>query len=444
MLAGQAIAHYHVLEKVGEGGMGVVFRARDERLGRDVAIKILPADFASDPLRRKRFEQEARAAAAVNHANVATVFGIEETGDELAIIYEFVQGRTLRALAGRPLETKLLLDIAVETARALAAAHEHGVVHRDIKPENIMYTGEAVKVLDFGLARVSAFGEMDATRSQALTSEGVAVGTVGYMSPEQLETKPVDSRSDVFSFGVVLYELATGVNPFRGDSSASTIARILTIEPPGLQSSNPLAPAELERIVRKCLRKDPRERYQSTRDLVVDLDALRRTLTTASSSQTLSVPAAGDGVRKLPARIAAGMQMLFAFPYVAFLFMFSSLWENIGKTLKWEQMTQRSSMIGGSLFVLLVYVVQLVLIFLMLRARRSDLLLLRRAFPVLLGLNGFPVYLTCVFTLLWIGQHFGVAAGLIAAPFTIGVAVYLPFLHRRLLRTALGEAPRPA
>jgi eukaryotic-like serine/threonine-protein kinase len=259
--------------------MGVVYLAEDMRLGRPVALKTLAREYAENPERRKRFFNEARAAAALNHVGIASVYELGEHGEDVFIIFEYVEGVTLRALlqAGTP-RLDELLDITVQIAAALEAAHAKGIVHRDLKPENVIRrpTGE-VKVLDFGLARTESgvIGPNSTTQSYGLTQVGTVMGTVGYMSPEQLEGKPTDFRSDIFSFGVMLYELATGTHPFAGETPVSTIANVMTREPPPLTSANTPHPPELERIVRKCLRKSRDDRYQSTRDLVVDLKDLR-------------------------------------------------------------------------------------------------------------------------------------------------------------------------
>jgi serine/threonine protein kinase len=276
---GAVIGHYRIQRKLGQGGMGVVYLAEDMRLGRPVALKTLAREYADNPERRKRFLNEARAAAALNHVGIASVYELEEHGEDVFIIFEYVEGITLRALlqAGTP-ELDELLDITVQIATALEAAHAKGIVHRDLKPENVMRrpTGE-VKVLDFGLARMESgvIGTCSTTQSYGLTQVGTVMGTVGYMSPEQLEGKPTDFRSDIFSFGVMLYELATGTHPFAGETPVSTIANVMTHEPPPLTSANTLHPPELERIARKCLRKSRDDRYQSTRDLVVDLKDLK-------------------------------------------------------------------------------------------------------------------------------------------------------------------------
>ena len=277
-MIGTTISHYRVLRELGRGGMGVVYLAEDTRLGRKVAIKTLPPEMARDPVRRKRFELEARAAAALSHSGIAQVHQLEEQGEDLYIVFEYVEGRDLRGIVlqgGAPREE--LFKIASGIARALSVAHAQGIVHRDLKPENVLLTASGeTKILDFGLARFENSALDTATISIALTTAGTIVGTVGYMSPEQLECKEVDFRSDIFSFGVMLYELACGTHPFQGGSAASTIANVLNQQPPPLTSANPIMPPELEWIVSKCLRKKREERYQSTRDLLVDLENLER------------------------------------------------------------------------------------------------------------------------------------------------------------------------
>lgn len=303
-MLGRTISHYAIREKLGEGGMGVVYLADDVRLGRPVAIKVLAPDYSRDPQRRRRFEQEARAAAALNHPGIATVYDLQEIEGELYIIQEYVAGSSLRTLVGpAPLGLERLLDLAVQVARALEAAHAKAIVHRDLKPENVILTPDgAPKILDFGLACLHTPGPEGTTQSLALTRDGVVVGTPAYMSPEQLEAREVDSRSDIFSFGVLLYELATAEHPFQAGSTASTIANIMTREPEPVQRHNPLSPPELDRIVRKCLRKRREERYQTTQDLVVDLEALRRESGDARRDGTAPSPA--------PAPHASSRQLL--------------------------------------------------------------------------------------------------------------------------------------
>jgi predicted Ser/Thr protein kinase len=271
---GCTIGSYRIERELGRGGMGVVYLAEDTRLARKVALKVLAPGYSRDEQRRERLRKEARAAARLSHPGIATVFALEELDGELFITSEFVAGRTLRdELEAGEVPVDRLVDIAVQVARALAAAHGEGVVHRDLKPENIISSDQhVVKILDFGVARSVTPGVAD----RRLTATGVIVGTQAYMSPEQLESANVDFRSDVFSFGVLLYELATGVHPFEGSSPASTMARIMAAQPAPVSELRRQLPPDFDRIVAKCLEKEPSARYQSTLDLVVDLERLQR------------------------------------------------------------------------------------------------------------------------------------------------------------------------
>jgi eukaryotic-like serine/threonine-protein kinase len=251
--------------------MGEVYRARDPRLGREVAIKILPASFSSDPSRLSRFEQEARAAAALNHPNILAVYDIGTHDGSPYIVSELLDGATLRErLRTGPLPVRKAIDYAQQIARGLAAAHDKGIVHRDLKPENIFITDDGrVKILDFGLAKLTrpenvADGQ---TLTQAGSDPGTVLGTVGYMSPEQVRGKPADARSDLFSFGAVLYEMLSGKRAFHGESPAETMSAIAKEEPAELTETNRNVPPALERIVRHCLEKNPAERFQSVRDV---------------------------------------------------------------------------------------------------------------------------------------------------------------------------------
>ena len=285
-MIGRTIAHYQILEKLGEGGMGVVYKARDTHLDRFVAIKVLPPERVADPERKRRFVQEAKAASALNHPNIITIHDIASEGGRDFIAMEYVEGQPLdRLIAGRGLPLKEALDYAVQMASALAAAHAAGIVHRDVKPPNIMVARAPsgpcqVKVLDFGLAKLTERGAPSETASTlTATEQGVVLGTVAYMSPEQAEGKLVDARSDVFSFGAVLYEMLSGRRPFQGDSQFSTLMAIVRDSPPPLKTIRAGVPAELERILHRCLEKDRQARYPSARELSKELAACQARLT---------------------------------------------------------------------------------------------------------------------------------------------------------------------
>ena len=295
------VAHYRVLERIGVGGMGEVYLARDTKLDRHVAIKLLSDEFNRNPDRLHRFIQEARAASALNHPNILTIYEVGETEGKHYIATEFIEGETLRhCIQHQTLKTRDALDAIVQIASALAAAHQAGIIHRDIKPENVMLRPDGfAKVLDFGLAKLTEKQPVStdteaATVARRETDPGTIMGTVQYMSPEQARGKPVDARTDIFSLGVVLYEVIAGRAPFEGESSTDVLAAILEKEPAPLARFAPDVPAELQRIVNKSLRKSPDERYQTMRDFLLDLKELRDELALEAKLERSIRPTGGS------------------------------------------------------------------------------------------------------------------------------------------------------
>src|SRR3974390_2869227 len=278
LIAGTILGQYEIRSPLGAGGMGEVYRAHDKRLDRDVAIKVLPEYLPSDPDRLRRFEQEARATAALNHPNILAVYQMATDNGVSYLVEELLEGETLRERLQRgPIPLRKAIDYGVQIAHGLAAAHDKGIVHRDLKPENLFVTKDGrVKILDFGLARLgpSKDSSGEEVTVEQKTNPGVVLGTAGYMSPEQVRGKAVDHRTDIFAFGTVLYEMVTGKQTFRKPTSADTMAAILKDEPSSIAQVTPATPPGMQRVVHRCLEKDPEQRFHSAHDLAFALEAL--------------------------------------------------------------------------------------------------------------------------------------------------------------------------
>jgi serine/threonine protein kinase/tetratricopeptide (TPR) repeat protein len=310
LASGTRLGTYEILSPLGSGGMGEVYRARDTRLGRDAALKVLPEAVVGDAERRDRFDREARALAALNHPNIVTIYGVEDLGTSVVLAMELIDGRPLSASippGGMP--TGRLLQLGTQLADAISAAHDRGIVHRDLKPANVMVTADGrLKVLDFGLARFAQQAPELATvmPTGLATGEGRILGTVAYMSPEQAEGKPVDHRSDIFSLGIVLYEMATGRPPFTGDSSMAILSAIIKDTPGSVTDLNPDMPREFARMVKRCLAKDPEQRYQSAKDVRNEFEELKREIESGEIGTPGASTSVGDSRRRRRRLVAAG------------------------------------------------------------------------------------------------------------------------------------------
>jgi Protein kinase domain len=435
-MVGQTISHFHILEKLGSGGMGVVYKAEDTRLGRMVALKFLPEALSRDNQATSRFRREARAASALNHPNICTIHDVHDQDGNFFIVMELLEGQPLKYHVGKKFSAVWLVELALQIAQALEVAHATGIVHRDIKPANIFVTTDGkAKVLDFGLAKlfvpVASKMQTDgglAETATMSTEAGLLLGTVEYMAPEQIEGEPVDPRTDLYALGLVLYELATGCNPFVGRSPTSTIANILKENAPPIAQRNPVAPPELGRILQKCLRKRKDERYPSARDLSADLTALRRSL--APGQRDSRVTAAPRIAPLMMSRTAARALLLLI--QIGYLTMYGIALYKFHDVLRVSRELYGTMVLGQALLLASVLGVPVRLYQLTaVSLDYSDLgRKFRWLFPVVLLLDGAWT----AAPLLFLGQLQGVVLLCTAA------LAYLPFSQRMLVYTAYAHA----
>ncbi len=351
LAAGSKLGPYEILSAIGAGGMGEVYKAKDPRLGREVAIKVLPASFSQDADRLRRFEQEAKAAGVLNHPNITAVYDIGTHDDAPYVVQELLEGETLRAvLSGGRVPPRKAIDYALQIAHGLSAAHEKGIVHRDLKPENLFVTKDGrLKILDFGLAKLTHQEEGNQATNfptaTAGTEPGVVMGTLGYMSPEQVRGKPADPRSDIFSFGAILYEMLSGKRAFHGDSAADTMSAILREDPPDLSVTNQSISPGLERIVRHCLEKNPEQRFHSAHDVAFALDALSGTSATSAAAGAISPKIERRSLKSLA--LAVG---LVALPLASYLLGKRGAGAAAGPPPSYRQLTYRHGTITTARF----------------------------------------------------------------------------------------------
>jgi len=352
--SGTKLGPYEIQSLLGAGGMGEVYRARDARLDRIVAVKVLPSSFSADGDRMQRFAQEARAAAALNHPNILSIFDIGDEHGSPYVVSELLEGETMRErLRNGPLSSRKAIDYGLQVARGLAAAHEKGIVHRDLKPENLFVTGDGrVKILDFGLAKLTrpeAGSGDDAPTVHAVTEPGLIMGTAGYMSPEQVRGQTADARSDIFSFGAILYEMISGKRAFHGESSADTMSAILKEEPPELSETARNVPAGLERIVRHCLEKNPSQRFHSAGDLAFDLESLTEISATSNKSGAQVAVQEAEGA-KSPRKLASVAGAMVLAGALISLGWWVGRGGGVGPPAQYQQITFRTGSIGNARF----------------------------------------------------------------------------------------------